>query len=83
MRRQSYQVWVTTMQRPRSSSSSTRAPEFDMSRPGMEPGPPGWDSSTLAKSYSYSLLITIRNIYMRLHRPYPLCMCYMKPHELH
>jgi hypothetical protein len=52
MKRQSYQVGVTTMHRPWSSPSSSKAPETDMSRPGMEPGPPRWEVSTLAKSYS-------------------------------
>ncbi len=32
---------------------ATRAPETDMSRPGIE----CWEASTLAKSYSDSLLI--------------------------
>ncbi len=50
---------------PRSPPSSTRAPETDMSRPGFEPRPHELQEGTLAKSYSSSLLITIRNIYTR------------------
>ncbi len=34
-----------------------------MSWPGIEPGPPRWEESTLAKSYSNSVLIAIQNIY--------------------
>ncbi len=44
---------------------------------GMEPRPPQWEASTQAKSYSKSLLIAIRNIYMSLQHGSPLCMCYM------
>jgi hypothetical protein len=40
---------------PRSSPSSTRAPETDMSPPGLKPGPPRCEANTLAKSYSNSL----------------------------
>ncbi len=40
---------------PRSSPSSTRAPETNMSRLGLKPGPPRWEAKTLAKSYSNSL----------------------------
>ncbi len=36
----------------------------DMSRPGITPGPPRWGASTLEKSYSNSLLIAIRTIYI-------------------
>jgi hypothetical protein len=32
--------------------------------PGIEPGPPRWEVSTLAKSYSKSELIAIPNTYM-------------------
>ncbi len=32
-----------------------RGPETDMSRPGIEPGPPRWEASTLEKSHSNSL----------------------------
>jgi hypothetical protein len=46
---------------PRSSPSSTRAAETDMSRLGLELRP--W-TRPLAKNYLNSLLITIRNIYM-------------------
>jgi hypothetical protein len=35
-----------------------------MSRPGIKPGPPWWEASTLAKSYSNSALIGIRNTYI-------------------
>jgi hypothetical protein len=49
---------------PKSSPSSIRGPEYDMSRLGIEPGPTRWEESTLAKSYSNSLLIVIRNIYI-------------------
>ncbi len=35
-----------------------------MSRSGIKPGPPPWEASTLAKSYSKSVLIAIRNIYI-------------------
>jgi hypothetical protein len=48
---------------PRSSPSSTRGPETDMSWPG------------LAKSYSNSLLI--RNIYRSPWHDSPQCLCYM------
>jgi hypothetical protein len=34
-----------------------------MSRPGIKPGPPAWEASTLEKSYPDSLLMAIRNIY--------------------
>ncbi len=37
--------------------SSTGGPKTDMSRPGMEARPPRWKVSTLAKSYSNSLLL--------------------------
>jgi hypothetical protein len=30
-----------------------------MSRPGIEPGPPGWEASFLAKSYSNSILMIL------------------------
>jgi hypothetical protein len=43
----------------------TRDPETDMSRPGIKPGPPLWEESNLAKSYSNSVLIAIQNIYIR------------------
>ncbi len=33
-------------------------------RPRVKPGPPRWGASTLAKSYSNSVLIAIRNIYI-------------------
>ncbi len=33
-----------------------------MSRSGIEPGPPRWEASAPAKSYSNSILIAIRNI---------------------
>jgi hypothetical protein len=35
-----------------------------MSRPGIEPGPPGWEARALEKSHSNSLFIAIQNIYM-------------------
>ncbi len=35
-----------------------------MSRPGVEPGPPAGEASTLEKSHPDSLLITIRNYYI-------------------
>ncbi len=38
--------------------------ECNMSRPGIEPRPPCWKMSPLAKSYSKSLLIAIGNIYV-------------------
>ncbi len=34
------------------------------SRPGIEPGPPGWDASTLEKSHANILLIAIRNLHI-------------------
>jgi hypothetical protein len=37
--------------------------ETDISRPGIEQGPPRWEASTLAKSYSNSQLTAIRIIY--------------------
>jgi hypothetical protein len=36
-----------------------------MSRPGIEPWPPQWEASTPEKNHSNSLLIAIRNIYIR------------------
>jgi hypothetical protein len=42
----------------------TRGPRTDMSRPGIEPGRPRWEASTLEKSHLNSLLIAIRNIYI-------------------
>jgi hypothetical protein len=36
-----------------------------MPQPGVEPGPPRWEAITLEKSHSNSLLIAIRNIYVR------------------
>ncbi len=39
----------------------------DMSRPGIEPGPPRWEASTLEKNHSNSFLIAIRNIYICAH----------------
>jgi hypothetical protein len=35
-----------------------------MSLPGIEPVPPRWEASTLAKSYLISVLIAILNIYI-------------------
>ncbi len=35
-----------------------------MFRPGIEPGPPAWEASTLEKSLPNSLLKAIRNIYI-------------------
>ncbi len=49
---------------PRTSPSLTRGPRTDMSRPGIKPGPPRWEASTLEKSHSKSLLIAIRNSYI-------------------
>jgi hypothetical protein len=72
---------------PRSSPSSTSKPETDMSRLGIEPGPPRWEASTLAKSYLNSLLLIIRNIslssrvatlslYSVIRKPFPFSyMC--------
>ncbi len=45
-------------------SIPTRGPRTDMAQPGIEPGPPWWEASTLEKSYSNCLLIVIRNIYI-------------------
>jgi hypothetical protein len=39
-------------------------PRTDMSRPGIDPGSPLWEASTLEKSHSGSLLIEIRSIYI-------------------
>jgi hypothetical protein len=36
-----------------------------MSRPGIEPRPPAWEASTLEKNQSNSLLMIIRNFYIR------------------
>ncbi len=83
MRRQSHEVGVNIMQRPRSYPSSMKAPETDMSRQRMEPGPPQWEASTLAKSYSNSLLITIKEHIHEITHACPQCMCYMNTHELH
>ncbi len=44
--------------------TSARSPETEMSRPGIEHGSPRWEASTLAKRYSKSVLIAIRNIYI-------------------
>ncbi len=41
-------------------------PETDMSRSGIEPGPQWWEASTQAKRYLNSVLIAIRNIYIRV-----------------
>ncbi len=49
---------------PRSSSSWTRGPSTQMSRPGIVLGPPRWEAITLKKSHSNSLLTAIRNIYI-------------------
>jgi hypothetical protein len=38
--------------------------ETDMSRPGIEPGPPRWEASTLEKSDWNNLLIGFRKIYI-------------------
>jgi hypothetical protein len=38
--------------------------ETDMSRPGIEPGPPRWEAGTLEKNDWNNLLIAIRNIYI-------------------
>ncbi len=40
-----------------------KGPETDMSRPGIEPGPPAWEASTLDKSHLDSLF-GIRNCYL-------------------
>ncbi len=50
-------VGVTTISRPWPGSSlySSRGPRTDMSRPGLEPGPPSWEASTLEKSHLDSL----------------------------
>ena len=40
---------------PGSSLYSSRGPRTDMSRPGLKPGPPAWEASTLEKSHLDSL----------------------------
>ncbi len=54
---------------PMSSSSSTWGPETDMSRPGIEPGPPRWEVSTLAKSH-YDIYIEKERKIVEF-RPFP------------
>ncbi len=58
-----------------------------MSQPGIEPGPPRWEASTLEKSHSNSLLLAIRNIYIRARDRVNFCdVCRFKvnePEELH
>jgi hypothetical protein len=41
----------------------TTGPRTDMLRPGIKPGPPAWEASSLEKTHPDSLLIAIRNIY--------------------
>ncbi len=50
-------------------------PKTDISGPGIEPGPPQWESSTPEKSHSNSLLIAIRNIYILARNMAPLSAC--------
>jgi hypothetical protein len=50
-------------------------PKSDMPWLGIEPGPPQWEASTLAKSYSKSLLIAIRIIYIRVRDIAPPSAC--------
>ncbi len=72
---------LTTMKRPRSSSTETRGPRTDMYRPGIEPGPPRWEASTLEKSLSNSLLIAIRIIYIWLRNHWRMLL-YFFVHKL-
>ncbi len=63
-------------------SIQTRHPETDMFRPGIEPRPMRWEASTLAKSYSNSYLIAIRNIYIwASDMATPSACGYMNMHE--
>ncbi len=55
--RQGHHYWEAW---PRSSPSSTRAPETDKSWPIIEPGSLWWEATTLAKSYWNSCLIPIK-----------------------
>jgi hypothetical protein len=51
-------VGVTTITRPDQGhryTYSSRGPRTDMSRPGLEPGPPAWEASTLEKIHLDSL----------------------------
>jgi hypothetical protein len=48
---------------PRSSPSVTWGPETDMSWLGTESRPLLWEATTLATSYSNTMLIAMRNIY--------------------
>ncbi len=41
---------------PGSSLYSSRGPRTDMSQPGLEPGPPAWEASTLEKNHLDSLI---------------------------
>ncbi len=50
--------------RPSYNPNLPWGPRTDMSRLGIEPGPPRWEASTLEKSHSNSLLRTIRNLYI-------------------
>ncbi len=63
---------------PRSSLSYTRGPRTDIFWPGIEPGPPWWEASTLEKSNSNSFF---RNIYIwardRVFSPYFLWYRYL------
>jgi hypothetical protein len=45
-----------------------------MSRPGKEPRPLRWEASTVANSYSNSVSIALRNIYMSPRHGSPQCM---------
>jgi hypothetical protein len=44
-----------------------------MCRPGIEPGPPRWEASTLEKIHSNSLLMAIWNIYIRARHQWRNC----------
>jgi hypothetical protein len=39
-----------------------------MSQPGIEPGPPAWEASTLEKSHPDSLIFASRKIYISMSR---------------
>ncbi len=64
-------VWVTTMERLDQGHLHPllEHPRLTHAWPGIECRPPRWEVSTLAMSYSNSLLIAIQNIYTTTWAP--------------
>jgi hypothetical protein len=68
MGKHAHRIGVTTMERPDQGHLHPQLehPETKMSRPGIKPGSPALQASTLAKSYLNSLWLLIRKLDIEL-----------------